>query len=495
MEKKAIIIGGGVAGLSAGIYGQLNGYHTEILEMHSLPGGQCTAWKRKGYTFDYCIHWLVGSSHGAFHDIWMETGALNQDTVMVDPETYVTMRMPDGEDFIIYSDIDRWEGYLRNLAPEDELPIARMCQDMRKMTSIQPFEKPAFKRNLWDYMAMFRKSAPALRLFQKYKKMSLDSYFQKLGFKNQVLKDRLLGITSSMQDFSAIAFLFVLVWFSQKNAGYPVGGSMPFTMRMAERYKSLGGSFTGKSRVEKIICQGKKAVGVRLSDGTVKYADYIIGACDLHALMYDMLEGKYVSPQIEKAFAEWPLFSPIVQVSFGIDRSIESEFHTYQVMAPGETIGSTTLKVGYGVSNYNHDPEITPPGKCVMKMLFDSPINMWEIMDKQEYKREKEKIAADACEKLALLYPDVQGHIEVVDVATPLTDIKYTGVYKGAFEGFMPTSKNMTLSLKHTVKGLDNFYLTGQWLFPGGGLPPSAQSGKWLFQWIAKKDKKKFRVA
>ncbi|TFH28184.1 MAG: NAD(P)/FAD-dependent oxidoreductase, partial [Bacteroidia bacterium] len=315
MEKKAIIIGGGVAGLSAGIYGQLNGYHTEILEMHSLPGGQCTAWKRKGYTFDYCIHWLVGSSHGAFHDIWMETGALNQDTVMVDPETYVTMRMPDGEDFIIYSDIDRWEGYLRNLAPEDELPIARMCQDMRKMTSIQPFEKPAFKRNLWDYMAMFRKSAPALRLFQKYKKMSLDSYFQKLGFKNQVLKDRLLGITSSMQDFSAIAFLFVLVWFSQKNAGYPVGGSMPFTMRMAERYKSLGGSFTGKSRVEKIICQGKKAVGVRLSDGTLKYADYIIGACDLHALMYDMLEGKYVSPQIEKAFAEWPLFSPIVQVS------------------------------------------------------------------------------------------------------------------------------------------------------------------------------------
>ena len=118
-----------------------------------------------------------------------------------------------------------------------------------------------------------------------------------------------------------------------------------------------------------------------------------------------------------------------------------------------------------------------------------------EGMDKKEYRREKEKIAGDACAKLEKLYPDVKGHLEVVDVATPLTDIKYTGVWKGAFEGFMPTSKNMTLSLKHTVKGLDNFYLAGQWLFPGGGLPPSAQSGKWLFQWIAKKDKKKFRVA
>jgi phytoene dehydrogenase-like protein len=247
--------------------------------------------------------------------------------------------------------------------------------------------------------------------------------------------------------------------------------------------------------VEKIICHEKKAVGVRLTDGTVKYADYIIGACDLHALMYDMLDGKYVSPQIEKAFAEWPLFTPVVQVSFGIDRIIESDFHTIQVIASGENIGSTILKTGYGVSNYNHDPEITPKGKCVMKLLFESPMEVWENMDKLEYKIEKKKVTADASAKLALLYPEVKGHIEVLDVATPLTDIKYTGVYKGAYEGFMPTSKNMMKSIKHTVKGLDNFYLTGQWLFPGGGLPPSAQSGKWLFEWIANKDKKKFRAA
>lgn len=122
MKTDVLIIGGGVAGLSAGIYGQLNGYTTEILEMHSQPGGQCTAWKRKGYTFDYCIHWLVGSSHGAFHDIWKETGALNGQTRIVDPDTYVTMRMPDGEDFIIYSDINRWEQYLVELAPEDRIP-------------------------------------------------------------------------------------------------------------------------------------------------------------------------------------------------------------------------------------------------------------------------------------------------------------------------------------------------------------------------------------
>jgi phytoene dehydrogenase-like protein len=494
MEKKVIIIGGGVAGLSSGIYGQLNGYETEILEMHSLPGGQCTAWKRKGYTFDYCIHWLVGSSSGPFHDIWKETGALDEHTRIWDPDTFVTMRMPDGEDFIVYADIDRWEQYLIDFAPADIIPIARMCDDMRKMSTMHMFEDPAFRRSLMDYARFMIKSGPAVRLFMKYGKMPLDKYFKKLGFKNQQLKECLLSIAGGMEDFSCIGFLFVLLWFSQKNAGYPIGGSMPFTMRMAEKYNSLGGVFTGKSRVEKILTDGNRAVGVRMDDGTLKYADYIIGACDLHALMYDMLDGKYLSPKIEKAFAEWPLFKPIVQVSFGISRPIESEFHTYQVIAPGQSIGRTILAAGYGVSNYNHDPEITPMGKCVMKLLFDSPIELWEDLKGEEYRAEKEKIAADATAKLEELYPATKGNIEVVDVATPLTDIRYTGVWRGAYEGFLPTSKNMTKTLPNTVKGLDNFYLAGQWLFPGGGLPPSAQSGKWLFQLITKKDKKKFKV-
>jgi hypothetical protein len=39
------------------------------------------------------------------------------------------------------------------------------------------------------------------------------------------------------------------------------------------------------------------------------------------------------------------------------------------------------------------------------------------------------------------------------------------------------------------IKGLDNFMLAGQWLFPGGGLPPSALSGKWAIEVFYKKEK------
>ena len=55
-----IIIGAGIAGLAAGCYAQMNGYKTQIFEMHDRPGGLCTAWQRQGFVFDGCIHYLFG---------------------------------------------------------------------------------------------------------------------------------------------------------------------------------------------------------------------------------------------------------------------------------------------------------------------------------------------------------------------------------------------------------------------------------------------------
>jgi phytoene dehydrogenase-like protein len=75
-EKSIVIVGAGMAGLSAGCYASMNGYKATILEMHDKPGGLCTAWKRRGYTFDISMHMLTGSKSGAFHQMWQELGAL-----------------------------------------------------------------------------------------------------------------------------------------------------------------------------------------------------------------------------------------------------------------------------------------------------------------------------------------------------------------------------------------------------------------------------------
>ena len=76
-RESMIIIGAGLGGLSTGCYAQMNGYKTQIFEMHEIPGGCCTAWDRGDFTFDCCISWLLGNGPGnEMHQIWLELGAL-----------------------------------------------------------------------------------------------------------------------------------------------------------------------------------------------------------------------------------------------------------------------------------------------------------------------------------------------------------------------------------------------------------------------------------
>lgn len=116
-DKSLIIIGGGIAGLSAGCYGRMNGFRTRIFEMHKKSGGLCTSWKRAGYTIDGCIHWLVGSSPAtSFYRMWEELGAV-QGRTMVDFDEYMSFEGVDGQRFIVYTDIDRLEAHMKEIAP------------------------------------------------------------------------------------------------------------------------------------------------------------------------------------------------------------------------------------------------------------------------------------------------------------------------------------------------------------------------------------------
>ena len=74
MSKSIIIVGAGISGLSAGCYAQMNGYKTQIFEMHNIPGGLCTSWDRKGYTWDLSMHMVSGSASGPLHKIWKDLG-------------------------------------------------------------------------------------------------------------------------------------------------------------------------------------------------------------------------------------------------------------------------------------------------------------------------------------------------------------------------------------------------------------------------------------
>ncbi|MDD5183901.1 MAG: NAD(P)/FAD-dependent oxidoreductase [Paludibacter sp.] len=491
MRKRVVIIGGGIAGLSAGIYSVMNGFETEIIEMHSIAGGQCTAWDRKGYRFDYCLHWLVGTSKGAFHEIWKETNVINNETEIIDHEVHSRILDNDGNEFIIYSNIDRWEKYLMDIAPEDKAAIQKMCTEMRKSALLEPFSLAPELRSPLDYIKILPKMLPVMNVVRKFGRLTCQEYFDKLNLKNERIKSVFFSLYGN-RDFSALAFIFMLGWFNQKNAGYIKGGSYPLAQRMVEKFVKLGGKLSYGKKVEKVIVENNVTKGVLLSDGTSVPADYVISAADGYSTIFKMLESKYISKEIDFAYKNWELFTPIVQVSFGVKKDIPSQFPIIINISKDMIIGKTKLENGYSVMNYSYDSTMAPEGKTTIVLRYDSPWKLWENMEAEEYKAEKKQIQKDATACLDKIYPGISEFIEVIDVATPKTDVKYTGVKDGAYEGFMPSKDNMMKSLKMQLPKLQNFYMAGQWLFPGGGLPPSAQTGKWTIQLICKKEKQKF---
>jgi phytoene dehydrogenase-like protein len=110
----------------------------------------------------------------------------------------------------------------------------------------------------------------------------------------------------------------------------------------------------------------------------------------------------------------------------------------------------------------------------------------------QTYRKEKERIATEVIEALEERFGDIKSKVEVMDVSTPASIIRYTNNWRGSFEGWQPGPGTMMLQMKKTLPGLKKFYLIGQWVQPGGGLPPALLSGRNVAQIICKKDGKEF---
>jgi phytoene dehydrogenase-like protein len=195
-EKSIIIIGAGVAGLAAGCYARMNGYRATIFELHELPGGLCTAWERRGYIFDGCIHYLFGSGEGQpFYDMWTELGAV-QDRPMVDHTEY--QRITDGRDTLtVYTDPDLLQRHMLDLAPEDASLIRSFINGIHQFTKFDMsamYCKPRAIMNPMDYRALGMAMLPYLMPVLKWSTLSAGEFAGK--FKNPFLRKAIPQIFS-----------------------------------------------------------------------------------------------------------------------------------------------------------------------------------------------------------------------------------------------------------------------------------------------------------
>ncbi|MTI96956.1 MAG: NAD(P)/FAD-dependent oxidoreductase [Firmicutes bacterium] len=492
--KKIVIIGGGIAGLTVGIYAQKNGFESVILEKHHTMGGECTGWDRQGYHIDGCIHWLIGTKEGTpINQVWKDVGALDGVDI-INPESFMAVEY-GGVTVHFYRDLERLQASWLEISPEDKDAIEEFCCDIKTLQSYDiPVGKPMDMMNILERVKLMLSMKDAGMIMQKYGKRSLVDYAQ--TFKNPALREALASFTP--EGFSASSIFFALAGFTKGQAGIPAGGSKAMALRMAERYVELGGRIETASEVVELEIQGKSVRSATCANGKTFTADYFVAACDANVLYRRLLKGEYPDPKFEMRFnnpADYPLASNIY-VGVGYQGSIGDIPRTLKFPVQGFEINQWPIK-HLQMTHYDYEPGFAPEGHTAITFAinqFEPDLDAWEELakDREAYRLEKDRIGAEVIGAMEKRFPEMKGKLKLLDVATPRTYVRYCNAYRGSFMGFWPTLRGKSLAHTGKIKGLDNIVLSGQWLQPPGGLPVALITGRDTIMRLCKQVKRKF---
>lgn len=496
-EKSIIIIGGGIAGLAAGCYARMNGYRATIFELHTLPGGLCTAWDRKGYIFDGCIHYLIGSGAGQpFNQMWRELGAV-QGRPMINHSEY--QRVTDGKQtLIVYTDPDKLEAHMCEISPADAGRIHAFCNGIRHFTRFDMSALYTIPRQIMgplDWRSFGMKMLPFVWPLMRWALLPARAFAAQ--FKDPFLR-RTVAQLFSWEEAPMMMGMALMASMHTGNAGFPVGGSLEFARAVERRFLELGGEICYDHQVEKILVENDRAVGVRLYNNEIHRADYVISASDGRTTIYNMLDAKYINRKIERMYSGKLPMHTQVQVSMGVKRDLSAEPHwvTYLLDQPTMISGEERREVS--VKHYCFDPSLAPASKSVLMIMIRSNYEYWQnLFGRRIYDTEQREVSDTFIDLLERWYPGLRPDIEFVDEATPLSYERYTNNWRGSTTGWLlsrETMPMMIMGVKKTLPGLKNFYMAGQWVEPGGMVPLSAASGRTAIQLICHEEGKRFEA-
>jgi phytoene desaturase len=485
MSKRLIIIGGGLSGLSAGCYAQACGFRTTIVEHNLALGGVCQSWTRGAYTIDGCIHWLTG---GPFDRLYRELGVFPRVSTHTLSTWIGYQNARSGFSIALDRDADGFERALLAAAPEDAEEIARVMRGIRHLPDISPpIEQPAELITLRQGLGKLWEMRGDLPDFLHFRKPVGE--WARASLRSPTLQ-RLFA--QLMPEGTPTMFLlFTLGYLARGWLSRPDGGSGVFRDALVEAYRERGGEALLHATVDEILVEAGRVVGVRLADGSILEGDAVISTASTPETTLRLLGGRYGADELRRRLAHWKLFEPIVLCSFGVSAPLDQIKPTLLLdeLAPFELGGRSDDKLYLRI--FNDDPTLAPAGHSVVQAMIPTTYEWWAKQG-SAYSDAKDQAAERIRERIQEYLPAMRGHVEVTDIATPLTYWRMARSWRGAYEGWMPSSESFGGHVRKTLPGLHGLYLAGQWVEPGGGVPLALLSGRQVIQLLCSESQTTF---
>ncbi len=489
-----VVIGGGIGGLTAGAILAKSGLDVQILESNSKPGGYLTTFGRDGFLFDAAVHWLNLCGPGQVIRNILEYAA---GEAPIFPEPRCIRRYKSREfDYTLTSTPDQLRQELKADFPRDIRGIDAFFDAAHRVgRAFSAFSRKIRTPSTMNILEKLRSgvclgmdSFPLWRYSGVPSAKGLAQYFSNPLLKDMFASEELL-----------IACLMPIGWaYTHNYQLLPMGGSSALTQWVSRAAISMGAEIHCNTRVNRILTDSGRVSKVAYESNSngmepkMVNCKYVVAASDAISVLTELLDADAVPQNYIKKQLEADLYSSAVTVSLGLDVPSESLGFDESLMSltnnrqpRAEHNGGNPSKAAMSIlARTVTDKSMAPPGKGTLTLFAQAEMNYrdrWRTGPKfsrnQSYRELKERYAEVLIERTAdAMCGRLRDHIELIDVATPVTYWRYTGNHRGSMMGQRPTKRNIYNRVAGYITPIEGLYRAGHWSEYGGGIPAAVRA-------------------
>jgi len=502
-DHDVIVIGAGLAGLSCAAAFARQGFKPLVIEQHDKPGGYATAFHRPGgFLFDVSLHSTSVRERNGIYNLIQGFPEITDVEFHLHPSLFRSI-FPEHDITVAQRNPDALVQQLTRLFPEEKDGIAGLFGDMKGLTA--DISRLSSTRGNVD-MSRFPVDFPSLFKFnQKTWGEMVDT---------RITNQKLKAIVSAQWGYYGLppsklsCFYYAMPFLGYLAHGgfYPKGRSQNISNALSDYIVQHGGKVLLKTKVRSILVKGETATGVVAGDGETYNARAVVSNANPFDTFQKMMDAKESLAEYEARWQQYNVSLSCFQVFLGLKEDLvrkvgiaDSEIFLEASYDPEASYRSMLAgdveHCGIGVSLYdNIMTGYSPAGKNTVNLLALQGYGPWEQYEKDyfagnksAYNREKQRMADILIQRVEkVLLPGLSQAIEVREVGTPLTNVRYTSNYRGAIYGWDQTVTNSGNNRMGHATPIKNLYLAGAWSRPGHGYGAVIPSGLECFGEIVK---------
>lgn len=490
----AIVIGSGLGGLSCAAAFARQGFAPLVIEQHDKPGGYATTFARPGgFVFDVSLHSTTAEERDGVLNLIPGFPEITDVEFLLHPTLFRAI-YPEHDIRVQQRDPHAYITQLSELFPEERDGIAGLFEDMRGL--VEEVGRLSSARGQVD-MSRFPTDFPYLfRLHDKTWGAMVDG---------RIRNTRLKAIVSGQWGYYGLppsrlsCFYYALPFLGYLSAGgcYPRGRSQDISNALAGYITAHGGTILLNTRVDRILVTDGAATGVTTADGTTFTGRVVVSNADPFTTFRRMIADQSALAEYEAMWQRYSVSLSSFQVFLGLKDDLVGKLSLTDsevFVEPGydpeasyaHALAGDVEHGAFGITLYDAvDRSYSPPGKNTINLMALQGYGPWEPYEadylagrKTAYNREKSRMADVLIQRAEqVLLPGLSQAIEVKEIGTPLTNVRYTGHHRGAIYGWDQTVNNSGSTRVGHATPIQNLYLAGAWSRPGHGYAAVIPSG------------------